>query len=521
MSSSRETFSIELAISHLADTSSKKVHMTRLALCTVALALFTDCSHSRCPAGHVPNDMRQACLAPPECDGGTLSDSGTCVATQATTAHDGGAAGENDGGGQGPGPAGSGSGGSSGETAGRDAGDGAGGREGGMAGNAGSDTSAPPAAPRCGDGKVDPDEACDGNCKSSCPPTVGCVGSKLEGAASTCDAECVPTMISTVQDGDGCCPMGANSGTDKDCPRSCGDGDLAPDEKCEPGSTDHPCPTVKDCDDGDPCTMDIVTGTAEQCTALCVHMPITRAAANCDDGDPCTDDMMVESSTACTFECMHSIPRTPSGSCADTDPCTDDTPVKSTTRCAYECPHRRQQPMAAACDDGNPCTDDTPEMNRTQCAYECPHSSLPDETPCMTTGTCSSGRCQFCGDGVVNRGEECDPAATGWNSTTCSSACKRTVYKRCNANSQCSNGQSCWAGYCTTACTENTTPNGPGTECPRIPNVPQPFCYTSKCVLPCEAVSDCPAGLDQCDNSATLGFSANGTTCSSTALGNP
>lgn len=380
----------------------------------------------------------------------------------------------------------------------------------------------PPTGPRCGNGIREGAELCDGDCPKTCPASNACVPAKLEGSAAGCDARCIPAEITKCGGAaDGCCPIGCNHNTDTDCSQSCGDGALTGAEKCEPGSADHPCPMLEDCDDKDPCTEDKVTGAAAQCSAECAHTRITRMPAACDDDDPCTDDTSMESSTSCSYDCMHSTPRTPTGSCVDTDPCTDDTPLKSITRCAYECPHRRQQPTAAACDDGDPCTDDTPEMSRTQCAFECPHDSLPDGTPCMTTGTCNSGRCQYCGDGVVNRGEECDPAATGWNSTTCSSACKRTMYKRCNANSQCSNGQSCWAGYCTTACTENTTPNGPGTECPRIPNVPEPFCYTNKCVLPCRAVSDCPVGLDQCDNSATLGFSGNGTTCSSTALGNP
>ena len=490
--------------------------------------------HRDCGIGQVPNGTLQACVTPPPCDGGTVNERNECVLTQGVDAAD---SGEGDagtpggtiwtkrldggvaGGGGKAGSNESGAGGSAGapgtnESAGRGGGDASAGGEGGEGGSQG-------ATPKCGDGMLDPGETCDGDCPTACPPPKGCLGSELKGTAAACSATCDPVEITELKAGDGCCPSDATYATDTDCPKSCGDGVITDDEKCEPTSSSHPCPKQADCSDNDVCTMDMVTGTAAQCTAQCVHVAMTRAAMNCDDGDPCTDDQMVESSTECTFECMHSTPRTPAGSCVDTDPCTDDAPVKSTTRCAYECPHPRQQPMAAACDDGDPCTDDTPEMSRTQCAYECPHNPLPDGTPCMTTGTCSSGRCQFCGDGVVNRGEECDPAATGWNSTTCSSACKRTMYKRCNANSQCSNGQSCWAGYCTTACSENTTPNGPGTECPRIPNVPQPFCYTNKCVLPCEAISDCPAGLDQCDNSATLGFSANGTTCSSTALGNP
>lgn len=111
-----------------------------------------------------------------------------------------------------------------------------------------------------------------------------------------------------------------------------------------------------------------------------------------------------------------------------------------------------------------------------------------------------------CGASRECFGEECDSEAT-------------ELYKRCNANEQCHNGQTCWAGYCTTECVGNTSPKASGAACPMIPNAGEPYCYTNKCVLPCDSVSDCPDGLDQCDNSATLGYGANGTSCSSTALG--
>lgn len=110
-----------------------------------------------------------------------------------------------------------------------------------------------------------------------------------------------------------------------------------------------------------------------------------------------------------------------------------------------------------------------------------------------------------CGASRECSGEECDPEATG-------------PYKRCNADSQCLDGQTCWAGYCTTTCIGNTSPRAAGAECPLIPDAAEPYCYTNKCILPCDSVRDCPEGLDQCDNSATLGYGANGTSCSSTAL---
>jgi hypothetical protein len=209
---------------------------------------------------------------------------------------------------------------------------------------------------------------------------------------------------------DGCCPMGCNHGTDMDCSPSCGDGVLSGTEACEPGSTEHPCPVVADCDDRDVCTEDSVTGSAHQCSAKCAYKPLTRRPIECDDGNPCTDDERVESTRACTFECVPSEPRRPTGSCVD----------------------------------DNPCTDDTPRMSTARCAYECPHDPAPVGTPCGNGMMCNaSGRCEApparCGDGTLTPPEECDPAAPSQVAGySCNTSCRRlNKLTPCNGDSQC------------------------------------------------------------------------------------
>ncbi len=60
---------------------------------------------------------------------------------------------------------------------------------------------------------------------------------------------------------------------------SCGDGvvDTGAGETCDPPES---CPT--DCDDGDSCTLDTLSGAADSCSAVCVSDAIT--AAQDDDG---------------------------------------------------------------------------------------------------------------------------------------------------------------------------------------------------------------------------------------------
>ncbi len=62
-------------------------------------------------------------------------------------------------------------------------------------------------------------------------------------------------------------------------PQNCGNGDIDPGETC-----DGDCPTS--CDDEDPCTDDLLTGSAANCTAECFFSPITV----CDSGDGCCPD---------------------------------------------------------------------------------------------------------------------------------------------------------------------------------------------------------------------------------------
>lgn len=142
---------------------------------------------------------------------------------------------------------------------------------------------------RCGDGVVDPGETCDP--PSECPTRASCAGfaqnciaTEYFGSPARCDARCeiVSEAIATCRDGDGCCAPMCSASSDSDCPGQCGNGLIETEagETCEPGSAAG-CDI--NCDDGNPCTSDVRSGSATNCNVRCTQVPITQPAA----GDGC------------------------------------------------------------------------------------------------------------------------------------------------------------------------------------------------------------------------------------------
>lgn len=266
----------------------------------------------------------------------------------------------------------------------------------GMAdGTAVNDVAADSAGPtsaqaECGNGVREATETCDGpDCPTSCP-SFSCVRMELLGTATACDAACSATEITACMSGDGCCPQGCNPGSDADCSTSCGDGVVSGTERCEPGSSALPCPTPSACDDGDPCTVDKVIGSAQQCSAECAHMSITQSAS----GDRC-----------CPVGAHI-------GTDADCEPYCGDGVVSDHEQCDPAI--RGSCPTQATCDlitDG--CSRGV--LVGTGCNAHCEPETI--RAPQSGDQCCPPGAnvstdsdCEpRCGDGVVSAREECDP----------------------------------------------------------------------------------------------------------------
>ena len=195
----------------------------------------------------------------------------------------------------------------------------------------------------CGNGQLDPGEACDppASCptEDTCGTTDSCLTSALLGKAETCDVVCSTQEITTCTSGDGCCAKGCKYPDDTDCSKSCGDGVVDAPELCEPSSTDKPC--ASSCDDGNACTLDVKTGTPEQCNVACTHMAVTAAksgdgccppganANNDSDCQPVCGNRVVERGETCDGNCP--------ATCDDGKACTSDTALGSADRCDAMC----------------------------------------------------------------------------------------------------------------------------------------------------------------------------------------
>jgi MYXO-CTERM domain-containing protein len=247
----------------------------------------------------------------------------------------------------------------------------------------------------CGDGKLDPGEVCDiaiapgspGACATAadCDDKNPCTDDSL--VAKGCSTTCYHSVITTPQNGDGCCPPGANSATDSDCPASCGNGVVDPGEKCDtgiPSGVAGGCPTT--CDDGNPCTQDVLNGNG--CDAFCTNV------------NTCPTDLCGNGKVDNGEWCDTAIPAGQPGACPK---------------------------VPQDCNDGNACTLDA--LMGTDCVAVCTHK--PITTPASGDGCCPAGATPQndsdcagtqCGNGVVDAGETCDPGIL-WGPGACQKNC--------------------------------------------------------------------------------------------------
>jgi cysteine-rich repeat protein len=246
---------------------------------------------------------------------------------------------------------------------------------------------------------------------------------------------------------------------------------------CQPGALDvrgdgtecvDAC-SVTNCDASVQCRVASECADPGTCNERVCGSDGTCGSRNQADHTPCT---MLGSSGVCS-----------AGSCTgciDDSDCHDRGPL---TACNTES-HRCVVP--SRCGDG---------VAQSEAGEECDDSNEIDEDGC--TNSCKRA---VCGDGIVrNAGistmlEQCDPAAPGWSTQTCSSDCRRSVYVS-NRSGSCPAGTTAplW-GVCTVPCNVDA-------DCPVVPKIGTPFCFPSVkiCAIYCTEDNQCPSGL-RCDN---------------------
>ena len=260
----------------------------------------------------------------------------------------------------------------------------------------------------CGNGNVDPGETCDsaiesgdGACPSACEDDGNaCTQQNFFGAPLDCDARCASFVIINCIDDDGCCPEGCSPSNDLDCSQNCNNGVVDEGESCDPPDT---CPTEADCDDGDACTVDTLTGSASNCSAQCSNAQITECVN--DDGC-CAPGCTLEDDNDCESTC---------GDAQVTGQETCDNAIE--TGMDGACPDE------AACNDNDACTTDTLEGDAAFCNARCMNAAV---TACVDDDGCCPATCTpdndndcdaVCDNGTIETGETCDPIAS------CPTAC--------------------------------------------------------------------------------------------------
>ncbi len=422
-------------------------------------------------------------------------------------------------------------------------------------------------SPSCGNGVVEKGETCDpaSSCPASCDDGNACTIDHITGSNANCNVSCSHTTITTCVSGDGCCPAGCNANNDSDCSPNCGNGVVEKGETCDPKSS---CPTS--CNDGKACTVDQMTGSKANCNVSCSHTTITTCVSgdgccpagcnanddsdcspkcgngvvekgetcdpksscptSCNDNIACTTDQMTGSSATCNVACTHTAITTcvpgdgccPAGCNANNDSDCPPTCGNGVVEKGETCDPKSSCPTS--CDDGIACTVDQMTGSRATCNVACTHTAI---TACVAGDGCCPAGCNAnndsdcspsCGNGVVEKGETCDPVSSCPTSCNGGGACTVGLMTgssaNCNVNCAYTTITACVAadGCCPAACNANND-----SDCP-------PVCGNGVVENgeTCDPKSSCPTSCDDdnvCTADAKAGSSANcNVTCSHTPI---
>jgi cysteine-rich repeat protein len=326
---------------------------------------------------------------------------------------------------------------------------------GGGADGGGADAS----TPKCGNGAVDPGEACDptagggAGCKSDCtwvcsPGAAGdafCDDHQPCNGAEACGATHVCTAGTNLANGT-TCGSGLVCQTGNCAPLSCGNGTVE---------------TPEECDDGNQTNGD---GCETNCKLTCKAGDASRDCSSV--GTACTTASTCDASK---HTCSATTPANDGNGCGNGNYC------KSGSCVAPVCGNGQVE-LGEMCDDGNQTNGDGCQANCTfTCVAPADCGAAPackkqtctgahlcvavadtalngSQSTCAAGNVCSAGSCvKLCGNGVTDAGEDCDDGANGNNLDGCTDACK---YSCANPATDCSAAGSlvaCQKWSCNTA----------------------------------------------------------------------
>ena len=344
------------------------------------------------------------------------------------------------------------------------------------AGDVGGDTgdTDEPIEEVCGDGIVSGEELCDSDIPfgepGGCPIAAdcealseGCEKFALRGTFCQRRCELVETITEPSEEGDFCCPDGANAANDPDCSSVCGNGVFEPGE---------------DCDDGE------LNGQPGQCNNSCTgFVPVgcgngfLEEDEECDDGEANSDT----APNACRTDC--SLPTCGDGVTDDGEVCDDGAQNGEPNQCASDCQGTTPSVCGNGvieadeiCDDGelngepNQCASDCSGLTAANCGNgvveegEVCDDGAANGTPNSCNGSCSGVTPSVCGNGVVEAGEDCDDSG---ESATCNADCSFATcgdgVLNASAGEVCDDGDDnsdTAPDACRTDCTEATCGDG-------------------------------------------------------------
>jgi cysteine-rich repeat protein len=267
----------------------------------------------------------------------------------------------------------------------------------------------------CGNGALDPGEACDdGNAVSG------------DGCNATCTSEeyCGNGFVDTRQGEE--CDDGnivSGDGCSADCLLEsgpvCGDGTIQGDEECDDGNTD----------DGDGCAADCTVESAAECGD-----GVTEGGEECDDGN-------TEDGDGCSSECTLEVsPDCGDGNLDSGEEC-DDGNNEAGDGCSPAC--RLEECGNGVLDPGEGCEDGNTE-DGDGCSSEC--------------------QPEVCGNGTLDAGEECDDGNTV-SGDGCSAICTLETQETCGDGTLdpwegCDDGNTDDGDGCSAECYLETCGNG-------------------------------------------------------------